>query len=244
MSWLSFFNRSPAKQIERLRKKVKEPHGDPANRINAVQRLMEMGTPEAYLTVLERFKIYVSPSRQDEEEKEELLSWIVNAGQETVAPLIRFLKNERQVYWPVEALKRILSEEDLIAKLTEVLRHHWERPPASPDPKAQLIRALGKLRSEKLDSTVRLFVEDDDDDVVLAVLDYLFASNNEEANRDAVIECYLNCEDRPRVRAYVLERLAEKGWSVRGHRPKVEESLPEDYKLTRDGVLKRIRMRR
>ncbi len=244
MSWLSFFNRSPGKKIERLRKKVKEPHGDPANRINAVQRLMEMGTPEAYLTVLERFKIYVSPSRQDEEEKEELLSWIANAGEEVVAPLIRFLKSERQVYWPVEALKRILSEDELIAKLTEVLRHHWDRPPASPDPKAQLIRALGKLRSPELDEAVRRFLDDDDDDVVLAVLDYLYASNDEEANRDAVLKCYLDCEDRPRVRAYILERLAEKGWRVRGHRPKVEETLPEDYKLTRDGVLKRIRMRR
>ncbi len=239
MSWLSIFNRSPSKQIERLRKKVREPHGDPATRINAAQRLLEMGTPESYLALLERFKIHVSPSRQDEEEKEELLGWIVGVGEAIVPAAIRFLKRERQVYWPAEALKRILPEAELNARLVELLRHHWENPPASPDPKAQLIRAVGDLRSSELDEAIRLFLEDDDDDVLLAALDYCF-SREEEDQREAILSCYLESQDRPRVRAWTLERLVEKGWTVRGFRPKIEETLPENYKITRDGVVKRV----
>lgn len=240
MDLFSRFSRSPAKQIERLRKKVREPHGDPANRINAAIRLHEMGTQEAYLALLDRFKIYVSPSRQDEEEKDELLDRIAATGTEIVPALIQFLKRERQTYWPVEALRRILSDEELQEKLVELLEHHWESPPASSDPIAQLVRSLGELRSARLLEVVRRFLDSEDDDVLLAVLEYLFAGV-EEVERDRVIECYLSVPDRPRVRTYILDRMAEKRWSVRGHKPKVEESLPEGFGLTREGVLKKIR---
>lgn len=240
MDWLSIFRRSPEKQVERLRKKVKEPHGDPAVRINAAQRLLEIGTAESYRAVLDRFQIHVSPSRQDEEEKEELLQWLVSVGADIVPAAISFLKSERQVYWPAEILKRILPREQIVARMNEVLRYHWENPPASPDPKAQLIRALEDLRTPELEQTVQRYLEDDDDDVVLACLDYLFAADNEDAHRDAVLECYFRCEDRPRVRSWILQRLVEKRWKVRGFRGRFEESMPEGFALTREGAVIRI----
>ncbi len=242
MNWLSFFDRSPSGQLARLRKKVREPHGEAANRINAAYKLLEMNTEEAFRVVLERFTIHVSPSRQDEEEKEDLLARVVEVGDDMVPPCIQFLKRERQVYWPVEALKRILSEDDLKSRLNEVLRYHYESPPASPDPKNQLIRALAGLRSEALDETIHLFLDDDDDDVLIAVLDYLFAAE-EEKEREHVLEVYLRCEDRPRVRARILDRLVDKRWSVRGFRPKIEETLPEGYSLSREGIVKRVTYR-
>ncbi len=239
MDILALFRGSPEKQIERLRKKVKEPHGDASVRINAAHKLYQMGTPEAILALLDRFKINTSPSRQDDEEKEEVLGWIVSFGERAVEPLTIFLKRERQVYWPARALKEILPEDRLVARLNEILLHLWECPPASPEPKAQLIRSLQGLRSPELEETVRLFVEARDDDVCLAAVDYLFESE-EERNRESVLQCYLDSPDRPRIRAQILERLAEKGWNVKGFRPGVEETLPEGYTLTRDGVVKSI----
>ena len=240
MDILSIFRSSPQKQIEKLRKKVKEPHGDPAVRINAARRLFEMGTPEAIAVLLERFTINVSPSRQDEEEKEEVLRWIVSFGEKAVPPLRDFLKRERQVYWPVRALKGILSQEELIREINQILRYHWENPPASTEPQAQLIRAMHGMHSPELEETVRLYLQEKDDDVLLAALDFLFEQSGEES-REAVLQCYLDSEDRPRLRAHILDRLAEKRWSVRGYRPKIEETLPESYTLTREGTVKRIR---
>ena len=95
MELFSLFRSSPEKQIERARKKVREPHGDPATRMNAAHRLGEMGTPEALLALLDRFTINVSPSGQDEQEKEEVLSWIVQMGKKAVPPLVQFLKREK-----------------------------------------------------------------------------------------------------------------------------------------------------
>jgi HEAT repeat protein len=237
MNLLSLFRSSPEKQIERSRKKVKEPHGDSATRMNAALRLREMGTPESILALLDRFTIDVSPSGQDEEEKKEVLSWIVQMGEEAVEPLFRFLKRERQLYWPVKALRETVSEQKFAQKMNEVLRGHWENPPASSDPTAQLIRLLEGVRTPELVGTIRLFLEDQADDVRLAALDYLFA-HDEDDFRETILKCYLDSEERPRIRGHILSGLVEHGWSVKGFRAKVEETLPDEFKLTRDGLVK------
>ena len=237
MDLFSFLRGSPERQIRRARKKVKEPHGDPAVRINACRRLYEMGTPEALLALLDRYTISTSPLIRDQEEKEELLSWIVRIDRKAVPSLLTFLKRERQVYWPLRALQEILPSEELAARIDEILRYHWEYPPASSEPKTQLIRSLEEIHSAGLLETVRLFLEDEDDDVCLAAADYLFGRPQEEG-RESVLKCYLDAEDRPRVRAQILERLAEHGWKVTGFRAKVEESLPPGYTLSRGGTLR------
>jgi HEAT repeat protein len=226
MDLFSLFRSSPEKQIERARKKVREPHGDPATRMNGAHRLAEMGTPEALLALLDRFTINVSPSSQDEQEKEEVLSWIIQMGEKAVPPLVQFLKRERQVYWAVRALRETVMEEE------------FADPPASSDPTAQLIRLLG-VRSSQLVETATLFLGGEADDVRLAALDYLF-DESDDRSRELALECYLDSEDRPRVRNHILERFAEEGWSVKGFRPKVEDTLPEGYTLTRDGKVRPV----
>jgi hypothetical protein len=237
MNIFSFLSRSPEKQIARLQKKVKEPHGEASVRVNAAYKLHEMGTPEAMGALLQRFTITVSPSVQDEDEKEQVLAWVVSYGQDAVDILTAFLKRERQVYWPFRALREILSDQELIEKCNELLRYHWEHPPATVEPQTQLIRALHGLHSQELEETIRLFLDERDDDIVIATLDYLFELENEDS-RVAVLESYLDAEDRPRVRAHILERLCQEGWNVKGYRPRIEESLPPGYTLTRDGKVK------
>ena len=237
MNLLSIFRSSPEKQIEKARKKVKEPHGDSANRINAAYRLLEIGTPEAILALLDRFTIDVSPSSQDEEEKEDVLRQIVKRGEGAVSALINFLERERQVYWPVRALKEILLTKEFEEKIDEILQYQWENPPASSDPKAQLIQLLEVPESTKLVATMKMFLEDEADDVRLAVLDHLFHCSEEESRED-ILRCYLNSEDRPRVQGQIMAKFVEKKWSVKGFRPQIEENLPEGHMLTREGKVK------
>ena len=234
MNLLSIFRSSPEQQIEKARKKVKEPHGDSANRINAAYRLLEIGTPEAILALLDRFTIDVSPSSQDEEEKEDVLRQIVKRGEGAVSALINFLERERQVYWPVRALKEILLTKEFEEKIDEILQYQWENPPASSDPKAQLIQLLEVPESTKLVATMKMFLEDEADDVRLAVLDHLFHCSEEESRED-ILRCYLNSEDRPRVQGQIMAKFVEKQWSVKGFRPQIEENLPEGHMLTREG---------
>jgi HEAT repeat protein len=239
MDIFSIFRGSPEKQIRKLRKKVKEPHGDAAVREGAARRLYEMGSEQAIRALLDRYTISVSPSSQDDREKAEVLSWLVEMGEDAVPPILDFLKRERAVYWPIRALREILSNDALIAKLDELLQFHWENPPASAFPKAQTIQSLEGLVTPDLESTVRLFLTDSDDDVRLAAIEYLLQCPEEPA-REAILECYLDSQDRPRIQHQILEHLVEKGWTVRGFRPAMEASLPEKYTLTREGKVRRV----
>lgn len=237
MDLISFFRPSPEKQIQKLRKKVKEPHGDPSTRINAARKLLEMRTDASIFALLDRFTISASPSRQDDEEKEEVLRWIVDLGERAVPPIVRFLKRERQVYWPFRALQSILGTDELAKVGEELLQFHWDNPPASSDPTAQLVRLMEGLHTPSLQRIIENYLAHEDDDVRLAALDYFF-KRPEDESREPVLKCYLDSEDRPRIRAQILDRFIDLAWSVRGFRPKVEETLPEGYFLTRDGTVK------
>jgi HEAT repeat protein len=198
-----------------------------------------MGTPQATRVLLDRYTINVSPSSQDEREKAEVLSWLVEMGEAAVPPILDFLKQERSIYWPMRALRGILREDELAERVTELLRFHWENPPASALPKVQILRSLEGLTTPTLNETVRLFLRDEDDDVRLAAIEYLLQCS-EETSREPILQCYLDSEDRPRIQSQILEHLVEKGWSVRGFRPALEASLPENFTLTRDGRVKRV----
>jgi len=239
MSIFSIFRGSPEKQLQRLRKKVREPHGDSSVRVNAAYKLYEIGTPAAIATLLERFTISVSPQTEDEEEKNQVLRWAVDLGEEALEPLKTFLRVRRQVYWPIRALKELVPEEKLLEVVQETLQHLWESPPATTEPQAQMIRSVVGKPTPALTQTVRRYLAEKDDDVTLAALEYLFELSPDEA-RESVLETFLECEDRPRVRGQILKRLARLGWSVKGFRAKIEESLPEGHVLTRDGAVKII----
>ena len=239
MDLWSIFRGSPEKQIERLRKKVKEPHGDASVRQNAALRLYEMGTEPAIRALLDRYTITVSPSVQDELEKQDVYNWLVALGRAAVPPLIDFIKTERAVHWPARILQGILDPDEQAEEFCRILEFMWANPPASAIPKCQLMRMLDEVYSPELDAIVRKFLVDDDDDARLAAIQYLMGRPEEEA-REAILNCYLQSEDRPRVRRQILELFMDKGWSVRGFRPAIEESLPDSFSLTREGKIRRV----
>lgn len=236
---MALFQRTPEKQIAKLRKKVKEPHGDASVRMSAAQKLVEMGTAPALRALLDRFLIVTSPSSEDESEKEQVHSWLVSLGRDSVPPILDFLRNERILYWPIRALGNILPPEEFAQKINEVLLFHWENPPASPEPKTQIIKSIYSVHSEELEDTIKRFLDDEDDDVRLAAVTYLFDLPEEHARED-ILRCYAEAEDRPRIRTQILDQLVEKQWTVRGFRPLFEESLSDQYSLTRDGRIKRV----
>ena len=240
MSLFSFFQSTPEKQIARLRKKVKEPHGDAAVREGAADKLFRMGSTPALRALLDRYTINVSPSTQDEREKAMVKSWLVSLGEPAIEPVLDFLKTERSVYWPARILRDILDEPEYCRELNNVLEHLWRNPPATAFPKTQLIRSAEGIHAAALTETIKRYLEDEDDDVRLAAIEYLMHCPEKDARED-LLQCFIDSGDRARIRLQILEKLSETGWSVRGFRPQIEEALPEDFSLTREGKVKKTR---
>src|SRR5436309_16132238 len=116
------------KQIEKLVKRLTEPGGEDAPRIEAAEKLAEWGTPESIYALLKRFTISAKVITQDIEEKRMVVQFLAEKGRDAVEPILRFLKSYHQVEWPVQALTRILSQEQWVPRLVDVLQNVAQNP--------------------------------------------------------------------------------------------------------------------
>src|SRR3954469_3233120 len=106
-----FLKRSPTpspRQIDKLVKRLTEPQGEDAPRIEAAEKLAEWGTPEALFGLVKRFTISSKVITQDIEEKRMVVQMLVDKGQDAVGPILKFLSTHHNVEWPIQALSQIL----------------------------------------------------------------------------------------------------------------------------------------
>jgi HEAT repeat protein len=235
-----FFKRGQpsTKQIEKLVKRLTEPAGEDAPRIEAAEKLAEWGTPDALYALLKRFTISGKVITHDIEEKRMVVRMLVERGRESVDPILRFLSTHHNVEWPVQALSQILPREELVPRLVEIL----EKVAASseftpPEHKADLIRAMRGHVTAEIAAVLRRFLSDDDDDVRLAAIDAI-SEIGEEA-REPLLDSFIASEDRPRIRIKIADVFVEHDWPVKGYRPKIEQGLPEGFHLTSKGLIRR-----
>jgi HEAT repeat protein len=223
--------------IERLTKRVTETAGEDAPRIEAAQKLADMDTPEATFALAKRFTISSKVITQDIEEKRMVVDMLARKGERAVDPLLRFLKSYHQVEWPVQALERILPQDQLIPKLLGVLEDVGQNPFTSPEHRSSLIKAMHGHVTPEIAAILRKSLEDDDDDVRIAAV-HAVAELGESA-REILLECYAAAEDRPRIRIAIAELFADRDWPVKGFRPTVEANLPDGFLLNAKGLIRR-----
>jgi HEAT repeat protein len=226
-----------AKQIEKWVKRLVQPVGEDAPRIEAAERLADMNTPEATFALAKRFTISSKVITQDVEEKRMVVRMLADKGADAVDPLLRFIKANHQVDWPMQALSKILPPEELAPKLIGVLEDVAQNPFTSPEHRVSLIKAMHGHITPEIAATLKKSLHDDDDDVRIAAIEAL-EELGEEA-REPLLETFVETDDRPRIRIAVAEVFVRREWPVKGHRPKVEANLPDGYHLSAKGVIKR-----
>jgi HEAT repeat protein len=234
-----FFRRSgpTPKQIERAVRKLTEPHGEAAPRIEAAEKLAAWGTPDATLGLLKRFTISSRVISQDIEEKQFVVGLLRDQGETAVAPILTYMKMHHQVDWAVEALASIVSPDELVRYLQEIIEAVAESEFAAPDHRVSLVRAVHGHVREAITPTLGRFLSDTDDDVRIAAIEALVELG--DTVRERLLDAYLEADDRPRIRRRIAEIFAEKGWDVKGYRPSMEDSLPEGFQLNAKGVVRR-----
>src|SRR6185295_6140381 len=232
-------NKAPtSKQIDKVVKRLTEPQGEDAPRIEAAEKLAEWGTPDALFGLLKRFTISSKVITQDVEEKRMVVRMLVEKGDEAVEPILRFLSHHHHVEWPVQALSQILSREELVPKLVGAL----EKVAAAseftpPEHKSDVIRAMRGHVTPEIAAVLRQFLLDPDDDVRIAAIDAI--SEVGEDMREPLLEAFLEADDRPRIRIKIAETFTDHDWPVKGYRPKVEQALPEGFHITSKGQIRR-----
>ena len=137
----------------------------------------------------------------------------------------------------MQALARVLPNDQLIPRLVEILESVAQNPFTSPEHRSSLIKAMrGHITPEILE-VFRKSLEDDDDDVRIAAVNAV-AEIGEDA-REILLESFAAAQDRPRIRIAISEVFADREWPVKGFRPTVEAGLPEGFHVNAKGLIRR-----
>lgn len=225
-------------QVRKGLKQVTQMHGEAGTRVAAMERLASWRTPEAARALLRRFTVQTPQASMDLEEKQYAVKLLAGMGEPAVEPILQYLRTEPDVTHPVRALEELLPPGEFLGALLGILSGMADEYTRWPEAKAVLIGHLSDEAFSRVADTVLCFVDDDDDDVSIAAIDYL-ARNGDEAIREKLLESFLAAEHRPRVRGRILDHFCELGWPVRGYRKRMEEAISLPYYLTAKGIVKR-----
>ncbi len=226
------------RQIQRAIRQVTQIHGEAATRVGAMERLASWRTPEAAAGLLRRFTVQTPQASMDLEEKQYAVRLLAEMGRLAADPILNYLKVEPDVTYPVRALREILSTDEFHQSLTSILAGLSTGYTRWPEAKAVMIGNLSDDAFPKVAATVLRSLEDEDDDVCIAAIDYL-ARNGDETVREKLLQTFLEAEARPRVRGRILDHFCEREWPVRGYRKKMEEAISLPFYLTAKGTVKR-----
>ncbi len=227
------------RQIKRAMKQATQPHGDAGVRVAAMERLAGWKSEAAANALLRRFTVQVPQASMDHEEKQYAVRLLAEMGRTAVNPILHFLVTESEVTWPLHALRELLAAQEF----TETIRNILERLAGTytrwPEAKKVMIEHLPDEAFPALRGTVLRYLDDDDDDVCIAAMDYL-ARNGDEDVREHLLKIFLDAGDlRPRVRGRILDHFCEREWPVKGYRKRVEEAISDPFYLTSKGTVKR-----
>jgi HEAT repeat protein len=226
------------KQIRRAIKQVTQIHGEAATRVAAMERLASWKTAAAAAALLRRFTIKTPQENIDLEEKQYAVRLLSGIGRAAIDPILKFIRSEPDVTFPVQALIGILPPDEFRKSLLNLLEGFLSEYTRWPEAKTVLIDNLPDDAFEEVVETVIRFIDDEDDDVCIAAVDYV-AKNGDEAMREKLLQLFFEAEARPRVRGRILDHFLEKEWPVKGYRKRMEEAIELPFYLTSKGIVKR-----
>jgi hypothetical protein len=228
-------------KVKRLGKRLTEKFGPPENRQKAIAVLAEMGTPEAFSALLQRFTINSDSRITDAEEKQTVFDHLIAAGETAVQPLRTFLREKNSVSWALRALAEIVTPEELLETVLAELNRLGAEYSRDPEKKVQLLGWLTERHlapDPRLGAVAQIFLGDMTDDVKIAAVGVLLQQRDATA-REPMLQALVEDGQSARVKKEIVEALCNLGAGVQGYREKVEAIVQEPYFVDKAGVLKK-----
>lgn len=224
--------------VEKAAKAVREPYSQPEYRREAMEKLLAIGTEEAYDALLQRFTFNASGQIADEAEKRDLVEELVRIGQPTVLSLKKFIRGEKHVAFPIRALARILPRPELLAFLTETLHAYEPLDHRSTQAKATLIIAIADFGETDHATAVVPYLDDHHDDVQFQAIVALEKFKNSET-RSALAGVCVADTHAARIQGRAAQALVELEWSVKDLFDRFSPEVKAEYLVGKKGNLVR-----
>ncbi len=164
----------PKSAVERAGKQVREVYAQPDYRRSAMDKLLEIGTQDAYDALLKRFTITANGQIADEQEKKELVEDLVRLGEAAIPPIERYLASEsKALTFPIRALLRLVDRPKAAEILWSVLKRYAPLDHRGSHAKLAVIDALSGLVESEQAADFLPYLDDHHDDVQASVIEVL-----------------------------------------------------------------------
>src|SRR5262249_10448243 len=136
---------------------------------------------EAWRALLPRFNFVVDKFAFDEQDKEYLYEAIVSAGPPVLDPLREYLRTAPTLTYPIKMLKAIVSSQELVSDLLEMLSKFDTGYEKNPERKIRFLSGLERDPDPGVTPAVLPFLEDFNEDVRFHAVRALVAQGDEAA---------------------------------------------------------------
>lgn len=218
MGLFDFFKKSDSpsgqdKELARLQKMVSNKLSQNVDREDALHRLAAMASPAAVGVLLTRFNWTLNPSIKDQEEKDVAVRGIVAAGEGGLEKIREYCMRAEALTWPLKAIRGIVTEPDkLEIVLLGILDEFDTDYMRNPEPKVQLMQALGDFSSEEVRIACEPFLMDTSEEVRFAAVTTVMGCGSPES-LESLIEA-LTEEESLRIKNRIASGIVQAGWEI------------------------------
>lgn len=235
MGLFDIFGNSEARAIKKHAARVANKRSQSPERWESIQALGQMKTAEAVEALLVRFTFRIEPSISDQEEKELVLGGVVRAGDAAIEPVLTMLEQSESIAWPLRILNKLLPEERVTSELLALLEEMDTEYERDPQKKREILGELENRKDPRIADAATRFTDDVNEACRFHAYGALIAQGDVGARAEFFSEG-LRREESMRVRARILDALAQAGAKIVGEAP--EGGLPVGYAIAKDGAVK------
>ncbi len=186
MGLLDFFNKekSNERKLKKYEKRVTNMFLQPQDRQFTFQDLAQMGTTETAWILMQRYNENNPNTTLDIEEKQLVFDYLIRMSRDSEADVVGQAKRyvlgvqdaqlemkEFKINWPMKVLERLLSEDEYVAFVAEVLASCETEYQRNVDRKQELLLRSTELKSPALAEQISRFIKDDNETIRFLAFD-------------------------------------------------------------------------
>lgn len=232
-----FFKPTPEEKAEKLRRRIVNMYGQTDERRYALTQLHDLGPELAPNRLIERFTCKCENGTVDAEEKEYTKTLLVDIGAASVEPLKDFLRNnDKDFSWPYRTLCELISHQDLVKFLVELLESIGPEYVRDPERKEQLMLELKSFNEEEIKLAILPYLGDDNETIRFVSADTVIAHAHPKGIE--ALAKRLTEESSQRVITIIASAFRDNSWTIPEEiRESVSEKLPSEFRINAKGVI-------
>lgn len=229
---------APSWSLQRKIKKALNKYIQPQERQAAIRALVDDSSVPAIEALIKRLTIYVEPLTTDETEKNYIMNILAEKGREIIPLLVNSIKTSDSVTWQLNVLREIVSEDEFIKMMLELIEGFDTEYEKNPQRKIQIIETLGEWQSEKIAEALRKFLDDVDETVRYQAVQSLL-TQDPQIMRDWLLDVAIK-DVSNRIKDLIIDGFRQRAISIKGFhaRKQFEEKLPPQVFVDSKGIIK------